>query len=140
MKFSENWLRTLVDPPADRAELARRLTMAGLEVESVEPLGHGLDHVLVARIDECTPHPNADRLRVCKVDVGGAVRHQVVCGAPNARVGLVAPLARVGAALPNGMVIQPAKIRGVESFGMLCSAKELGLSDDASGLDRKSVV
>ncbi|HVF34083.1 MAG TPA: phenylalanine--tRNA ligase subunit beta [Candidatus Saccharimonadia bacterium] len=134
MKFSENWLRTLVDPPADRAELTRRLTMAGLEVESVEPIGHGLDHVVVAQIVECAPHPNADKLKVCKVDVGGPVRHQVVCGAPNARVGLKAPLARVGARLPNGVSIKPTTIRGTESFGMLCSAKEIALSDDASGL------
>ncbi|HET9483669.1 MAG TPA: phenylalanine--tRNA ligase subunit beta [Xanthomonadales bacterium] len=134
MKFSENWLRTFVDPPADRAELVRRLTMAGLEVESIEPLGQGLDHVVVAQIVECVPHPNADKLRVCKVDVGVPVRHQIVCGAPNARVGLKAPLARVGAVLPDGTVIKPATIRGTESFGMLCSAKELELSDDAGGL------
>jgi len=134
MKFSENWLRTFVDPPANRAELAHRLTMAGLEVESIASLGQGLDNVVVAEIAECAPHPDADKLRICKVDVGLPVRHQIVCGAPNARVGLKAPLARVGAQLPNGMVIQPTRIRGVESWGMLCSAKELALSEDGSGL------
>ncbi|HKZ11027.1 MAG TPA: phenylalanine--tRNA ligase subunit beta [Rhodanobacteraceae bacterium] len=133
MKFSENWLRSLVDIRADSATLVRRLTMSGLEVAEVAPIGDSLDDVVVARIVGCAPHPDADKLRVCRVDTGtGEV--QIVCGAPNAREGLVAPLATVGARLPNGVTIKTAKLRGVESQGMLCSAKELGIDVDASGL------
>jgi len=134
MKFSENWLRQFVDPPVDRDELCRRLTMAGLEVEAVEPLGAGLDGVVVGEIVDCVSHPNADKLRVCKVAVGKGEPLQIVCGAPNAHVGLKAPLALVGAKLSNGIAIKQAALRGVESNGMLCSAKELNLDADASGL------
>ncbi|HKR39345.1 MAG TPA: phenylalanine--tRNA ligase subunit beta [Paraburkholderia sp.] len=133
MKFSENWLRSLVDIRADSATLARRLTMSGLEVAEVASIGHSLDDVVVARIVACAPHPDADKLRVCRVDAGtGDV--QIVCGAPNAREGLLAPLAKVGAKLPNGITIETAKLRGIESQGMLCSGKELGVDADASGL------
>jgi len=133
MKFSENWLRSLVDIPADSATLARRLTMSGLEVASVGPIGGALDGVVIARIIACELHPDADKLRVCRVDTGNG-EVQVVCGAPNARAGLVAPLATIGATLPNGVTIKAARLRGVESQGMLCSAKELGVDTDASGL------
>ncbi|MCG6117301.1 MAG: phenylalanine--tRNA ligase subunit beta [Aquimonas sp.] len=133
MKFSENWLREHVTAGASRAELAEKLTAIGLEVEEVTALGQGLAGVVVAQIVECARHPEADRLQVCTVDTGdGTV--QIVCGAPNARPGLKAPLATVGAELPGGLRIQPAKLRGVESFGMLCSAKELGVDADAAGL------
>jgi phenylalanyl-tRNA synthetase beta chain len=134
MKFPENWLREFVDPPVDRATLCQRLTMAGLEVENVEALGAGLDGVVVAEIIACEPHPNADKLRVCQVAIGPGASVQIVCGAPNARVGLKAPVARIGAILPNGVEIKKALLRGVDSIGMLCSAKELGLDTDASGL------
>jgi phenylalanyl-tRNA synthetase beta chain len=134
MKFPESWLRELVNPPVDHDELCRRLTMAGLEVEAVELLGVGLDGVLVAEIVACEQHPNADKLRVCRVSIGAGEPMQIVCGAPNARVGLKAPLATVGARLPNGTEIRKAALRGVESNGMLCSAKELGVDADASGL------
>ena len=134
MKFSENWLRELVDPAADHAELCRRLTMAGLEVEADEAIGAGLDGVVVGEIVGCEQHPNADKLRVCQVSVGTSEPLQIVCGAPNARLGLKAPLAMIGAKLPNGVEIKKAALRGVESNGMLCSAKELGLDADASGL------
>ena len=134
MKFSENWLREFVDPPVGRDELCRRLTMAGLEVEAVEPLGAGLDGVVVGEIVGCEQHPNADKLRVCHVSIGKHSPLQIVCGAPNARVGLKAPLAMIGAKLPNGVEIKKAALRGVESDGMLCSAKELNLDADASGL------
>ena len=134
MKFSENWLREFVNPAVDSAELCRRLTLAGLEVEAAQPLGADLDGVVVAEILECEKHPNADKLRVCKVAVGKSEVVQIVCGAPNARAGLKAPLATVGAGLPNGVVIKQAALRGVESNGMLCSAKELNLDADASGL------
>ncbi|EIL97863.1 phenylalanine--tRNA ligase subunit beta [Rhodanobacter thiooxydans] len=134
MKFSENWLRELVDVQADRAELAHALTMAGLEVEEVTPLGENLAGVVVAEIVAAEKHPQADRLQVCKVDAGQNDPLQIVCGAPNARVGIKVPLATVGAKLPGGIAIKAAKLRGVESFGMLCSAKELGIDADASGL------
>ncbi|MDR6934959.1 phenylalanine--tRNA ligase subunit beta [Luteibacter sp. 3190] len=134
MKFSENWLRELVTIDADRPALVHALTMSGLEVEEVTPLGDGLDGVVVAQIVEAAKHPEADRLQVCRVDAGQGELLQIVCGAPNARVGIRVPLAMVGATLPGGVAIKAAKLRGVESFGMLCSAKELGVDADASGL------
>jgi len=134
MKFSENWLRELVEVKADRASLAHALTMAGLEVEELTPLGEGLDGVVVAEIVAAVKHPEADRLQVCTVDAGKGESLQIVCGAPNARVGIKVPLATVGAVLPGGLIIKAAKLRGVESSGMLCSAKELGIDNDASGL------
>lgn len=133
MKFSENWLRSHVPTTASRDELSAVLTAIGLEVEDVTALGDDLQHVVVARIVEAERHPEADRLQVCKVDAGQAELLQIVCGAPNARPGLVAPLAMVGAQVGE-LKIKPAKLRGVESNGMLCSAKELGLDNDASGL------
>ncbi|AWH19659.1 phenylalanine--tRNA ligase subunit beta [Stenotrophomonas sp. ZAC14D2_NAIMI4_7] len=133
MKFSENWLRSHVPTSASRDELSAVLTAIGLEVEEVTALGNGLQHVVVARIVEAVRHPEADRLQVCKVDAGQGELLQIVCGAPNARPGLVAPLAMVGAQIGD-LKIKPAKLRGVESNGMLCSAKELGLDNDASGL------
>ena len=133
MKFSENWLRSHVPTTATRDELAATLTAIGLEVEGVEPLGESLDGVVVARIVECARHPEADKLQVCRVDAGDRGTLQIVCGAPNARAGLVAPLATIGTKIGD-MTIKAAKLRGVESSGMLCSAKELGLDADASGL------
>ena len=133
MKFSENWLREHVRVDADRARLAATLTAIGLEVEELTPLGEGLDGVVVARILECAKHPQADRLQVCQVDAGTGTPLQVVCGAPNARPGLLAPLAMVGARL-GAVEIKAATLRGVASNGMLCSAKELGVDADASGL------
>ena len=134
MKFSENWLRELVEIQADRAQLAHALTMAGLEVEELTVLGEGLAAVVVGEIVAAEKHPEADRLKVCKVATGQGEPLQIVCGAPNARVGLKAPLAMVGAVLPGDVRIKAAKLRGVESAGMLCSARELGIDADASGL------
>lgn len=108
--------------------------MCGLEVESLEVLGAGLEGVVIGEILEATPHPNADRLRVCSVAAGLQAPLQIVCGAPNARVGLKAPLATIGSVLPGGLEIKPARLRGVDSHGMLCSGKELGTDADASGL------
>ncbi len=133
MKFSENWLRSHVPTQATRDELSAVLTAIGLEVEEVTALGDGLAGVVVARIVECAKHPEADRLQICQVDAGQGTLLQIVCGAPNARPGLVAPLAMVGANV-GGIAIKAAKLRGVESNGMLCSAKELGIDADASGL------
>ncbi|MGL6289877.1 MAG: phenylalanine--tRNA ligase subunit beta [Silanimonas sp.] len=134
MKFNESWLREHVAVEADRDALCAALTAIGLEVEGVEPIGGELPGVIVAEIVEAVRHPEADRLQVCKVSIGHGEFAQIVCGAPNARAGLKAPLATVGAALPGGLDIKAAKLRGVESFGMLCSAKELGIDPDASGL------
>jgi phenylalanyl-tRNA synthetase beta chain len=134
MKFNENWLREHVAVDADRDALCAALTAIGLEVEGVEVLGAQIDGVIVAEIVEAVRHPEADRLQVCKVAIGNGEHVQIVCGAPNARAGLKAPLATVGAVLQGGLTIKPAKLRGVESFGMLCSAKELGIDPDASGL------
>ncbi|TYT27237.1 phenylalanine--tRNA ligase subunit beta [Luteimonas viscosa] len=133
MKFSENWLRTHVPTDATREQLVEVLTAIGLEVEEVTALGEALDGVVVARIVSTERHPQADRLQVCQVDAGGAQPLQIVCGAPNARAGLVAPLATIGATLGE-LTIRAAKLRGVESSGMLCSAKELGVDADAAGL------
>ncbi|HZP87012.1 MAG TPA: phenylalanine--tRNA ligase subunit beta [Burkholderiales bacterium] len=134
MKISENWLRSRVALDADTAALAHRFNMIGHEVESLERIGESLAGVVVGEILACEKHPQADRLKVCKVAVGAGEPVQIVCGAPNARAGLKAPLATIGATLPNGVAIKQAALRGVESFGMLCSAKELGLDNDASGL------
>lgn len=133
MKFSENWLRQHVRTDATRDELVATLTAIGLEVEDVAVLGESLDGVVVARIVECARHPQADRLQVCQVDAGRGALLQIVCGAPNARAGLKAPLATVGTRLGE-LTIKAAQLRGVDSNGMLCSAKELGLDADASGL------
>jgi phenylalanyl-tRNA synthetase beta chain len=133
MKFSENWLRQHVRTDATREQLAATLTAIGLEVEELTPLGETLDGVVVARIVSAEKHPQADRLQVCQVDAGIGRILQVVCGAPNARPGLVAPLATIGTRIGD-LTIKAAKLRDVESNGMLCSAKELGLDADASGL------
>jgi phenylalanyl-tRNA synthetase beta chain len=134
MKFSERWLRTLVDPPIDTAALCDKLTMAGFEVEEVVRAAPSFAHVVVGTITQVAPHPDADRLRVCTVDVGRDRALQVVCGAPNAANGLRVPCALEGATLPGGQSITRTTVRGVESQGMLCSARELGIADDASGL------
>jgi phenylalanyl-tRNA synthetase beta chain len=134
MRVSVAWLREWLTavPPAE--ELAARLTMAGLEIEAVEPAAPPLDGVVVGEILSCERHPDADSLQICSVGAGGGEALQIVCGAPNARPGLKAPLAKIGARLPGGLEISSARLRGVESHGMLCSARELALYEDASGL------
>ncbi|MFI4953448.1 MAG: phenylalanine--tRNA ligase subunit beta [Burkholderiales bacterium] len=134
MKFSEHWLRTLADPPIGGDALADALTMAGIEVEGRVPVAPPFSGVVVGKVLAVERHPNADRLTVCRVDVGQGAPVSVVCGAPNVAPGVVVPFARVGAVLPGDLTIRQAAMRGVESQGMLCSASELGLSDDASGL------
>lgn len=133
MQFSENWLRSLVNTDLDSQALSHALTMAGLEVEDMQAVAAPFSKVVVAKILSAEKHPDADRLQVCKVDVGLAEPIQIVCGAANARAGLLAPCAMVGAELP-GILIKQAKVRGVESFGMMCSSKELGISAEATGL------
>ena len=132
MKVSEHWLREMASPPGDTAALVQQLTMQGLEVESVEAAAIVPSQVVVARVLEVVPHPNADRLRVCQVDVGTDVR-QIVCGAPNVRAGGLYPAALTGATLPGGLTIRSATLRGVNSEGMLCSAIELGLANADPG-------
>lgn len=140
MQVPESWLRQFCNPPLTSAEIADRLTMGGLEVEDMHPAAPAFTGVVVAHVLEAVPHPNADRLRVCKVDVGGPAPLQIVCGAPNAAAGMNVPCATIGAELPpSGEGAAPfrigaAKMRGVESQGMLCSARELGLSSDHAGL------
>jgi phenylalanyl-tRNA synthetase beta chain len=139
MQFSENWLRTLVDPKMTSDELAHMLTMSGLEVEEVDPVAPPFSNVVVGHVRETAKHPNADRLNVCQVDVGTGTLLNIVCGAPNVRPGLKVVCAMAGAVLPPGadgkpFEIKVGQLRGVESQGMLCSAKELKLSEEGSGL------
>ncbi len=134
MQFSEHWLRTFTNPLLDSAALGHLMTMAGLEVEEAEPVAPAFTGIVVAQIVEAEKHPNADKLKLCKVDAGTGELLQIVCGAPNAAVGMKVPCAKVGAMLPGDFAIKAAKLRGVESFGMLCSERELGLSDEHGGL------
>ncbi len=134
MKFSEHWLRALVDPPIDTATLCDKLTMAGLEVEDVTRVAPPFTGVVVGEITAIAPHPDVERLRVCTVDVGASAPLTIVCGAPNATTGMRVACALEGAKLPGGQTIAHATMRGVVSQGMLCSPRELGISDDASGL------
>ncbi|MDE2159272.1 MAG: phenylalanine--tRNA ligase subunit beta, partial [Burkholderiales bacterium] len=139
MQFPESWLREFCDPPLTTRQLADLLTMSGMEVEALHPVAPPFSGVVVAEIVSAEPHPQADRLRVCQVDAGGGERLQIVCGAPNARAGIRVPLARVGAELPPGDDGKPfrigvGKLRGVDSHGMLCSARELKIADDHGGL------
>lgn len=139
MQFPESWLREFCNPPLSTAQLADTLTMAGLEVEDLQPVAPPFSNIVVGEILDAVQHPNADRLRVCQVNVGQAAPLTIVCGAPNARAGIKVPCALVGAELPPGedgkpFLIKVGKLRGVESFGMLCSARELKLSDDHGGL------
>ncbi len=139
MQFSENWLRTLVDPKLSTGELAHLLTMSGLEVEDCDDVAPPFRGVVVGQVMKTEKHPNADKLKVCQVDVGAGQLLGIVCGAPNVAEGMKVPCAIVGARLPGASPDQPVEIkaatmRGVESRGMLCSARELGLSEDQSGL------
>ncbi len=139
MQFPESWLREFCNPALSTEELAQTLTMGGLEVEELKPVAPPFSLIVVGEIKSAEQHPNADRLRVCQVDVGQGALLNIVCGAPNARAGIRVPCALVGAQLPPGedgkpFVIQVGKLRGVESQGMLCSAKELKIADDHGGL------
>jgi len=139
MQFPESWLRAFCNPPISTTVLAETLTMAGLEVEELKPVAPAFSEIVVGEIRTAGQHPNADRLRVCTVDVGQPELLSIVCGAPNARVGIRVPCALVGAELPPGedgkpFLIKVGKLRGVESQGMLCSARELHIADDHGGL------
>ncbi len=134
MNVTLNWLKNYINFEFSPSELADRLTMLGVEVESIKQLGAELEGVIVGSVTSIRPHPNADKLVLCQVDTGGTEALQIVCGAPNAREGMLAPVATIGATLPVGLTIKRAKLRGETSEGMLCSEKELGLSEDAAGL------
>jgi phenylalanyl-tRNA synthetase beta chain len=134
MKFSEQWLREWVNPDISTTDLVAQLTMAGLEVDAVEPVAPFFSNVVVGEVISVEPHPAADRLRLCQVNVGDATPLSIVCGASNVAVGARVPVALVGAKLPGGIHIEKSKLRGVPSEGMLCSAKELGLAENAEGL------
>jgi phenylalanyl-tRNA synthetase beta chain len=134
MKFSENWLREWVQPELTTHELSEQLSMAGLEVDEQAPVAGEFSGVLVGEVLECGQHPDADKLRVTKINVGGDQLLDIVCGAPNCRQGLKVAVATVGAVLPGNFKIKKAKLRGAPSFGMLCSFSELGISDDHDGI------
>ncbi len=134
MKFSEQWLREWVNPAVDTATLAEQLTMAGLEVDSVESAAPAFNNIFVGEVVSLRPHPEADRLNICEVNVGQAENLTIICGASNVAQGVKVPAAVIGAILPGDFKIKKAKLRGVESFGMLCSAKEIGLAESAEGL------
>lgn len=137
MKVSEKWLREWVNPAIDAAEIGSKLTMAGVELDGIEPVANPFTNVVVGQIISAEKHPDADKLQICQVDCGGEEMLQIVCGAPNARAGLKAPLAMIGAVLGDSegsFKIKKSKLRGVPSHGMLCSASELGLADSSDGL------
>lgn len=134
MKFSENWLREWVNPDLDSTSLAEQLSMAGLEVDALEPVAGEFTGVVIGEVKECGQHPNADKLRVTKVDVGSSDLLDIVCGAPNCRQGIKVAVAVIGAVLPGNFKIKKTKLRGEPSNGMLCSASELELNDDHDGI------
>jgi len=134
MKITYNWLKEYVDFDWDWRELVERLTMSGLEMETAVDLGERFRGVVVGRVTEVSPHPNADRLSVCRVDLGDAAAETIVCGAPNVAAGQLVPVIRPGFQLPNGTDIRRTRIRGVDSAGMICSEVELGLGEDAAGI------
>src|SRR6185312_1474546 len=134
MKVPYSWLGEWVDVPWSARELGSRLTMAGFELDALEPAAPPFTKVVVAQIVSAERHPQADKLQVCRVSMGQGEPVQIVCGASNAREGLKTAMAMVGASLPGGLQIKAAQLRGVESFGMLCSAKELGLAESSNGI------
>lgn len=134
MRVSENWLREWVDPAVSTQQLADTLTMAGLEVDGIEPAAGKFSGVVIAKVLEVKPHPDAKKLQVCQVDDGNGEICNVICGASNVRKNLIVAFAKVGAVLPNDFTIEPKELRGVESFGMLCSASELGLAESSEGI------
>ena len=134
MKFSEAWLREWVNPQVTTQELADQLSMAGLEVDSVAPVASAFNGVVVGEVVAREPHPDADKLSVCQVNIGDQEHLQIVCGAKNVAAGMRVPVATVGARLPGDFKIKKAKLRGVTSLGMICSASELGLAEQSDGI------
>ena len=134
MKFSEKWLREWVNPSVSTDKLSEQLSMAGLEVDGVEPVAAEFSGVVVGEVVECGQHPDADKLQITKINVGDDELLDIVCGAPNCRQGIKVAVAKVGAVLPGNFKIKKAKLRGQPSFGMLCSFSELGITDDHDGI------
>ncbi|HNW36737.1 MAG TPA: phenylalanine--tRNA ligase subunit beta, partial [Candidatus Ozemobacteraceae bacterium] len=134
MKILLSWLRDYIDIQVSPEQISDALQMAGIEVESIHQPGKGLSKVVIGQILTRSPHPNADKLSICTVNVGAAEPLKIVCGAPNCDTGNKVPVAMIGASLPTGFEIRKAKIRGEESFGMMCSRRELGISDEHEGL------
>ena len=135
MRICVNWLKELVEVNLSPEELATTLTIAGFEVEDIEDRRTWADGVIVGRVIECVPHPNADKLSVCQVDVGTGKSANIVCGAPNVKAGIFVPVATVGTFLPKkGLKIKSAKLRGILSEGMICSLAELGLAKESEGI------
>ncbi len=134
MKFSEQWLREWVNPPLDVHQLCEQLTMSGLEVESINSVAGEFSKVVIGLVTQTTQHPDAERLRVCIVDIGAAEPLTIVCGGANVRPDLKVPVALVGSTLPNGIKIKAAKLRGIESQGMICSVSELGITEVSNGI------
>ena len=143
MNISTRWLREWVSPDVSDQELSEKLTMAGLEVDQIAPVAPPFEGLVVGHVVSCGKHPNADKLSLCEVDIGADENLQIICGAPNVRQGLKVAVATVGSVLPNKLKIKRAKLRGVESNGMLCSESEMGISDSHEGiieLDSKAKI
>ncbi len=134
MNISTRWLREWVNPKVSDKELSEKLTMAGLEVERLAPVAPPFEGLVVGHVVNCAKHPNADKLSLCEVDIGSVDNLQIICGAPNVRKDLKVVVATVGSVLPNNLKIKRAKLRGVESNGMICSESEMCLSDDHEGI------
>ena len=134
MKVSLNWLRQWVDVADTPSGIADRMTMAGLETAAVEAFGEGFDKIVIGKILKIAPHPDAERLSLCEVTVGGETPLSIICGAKNIFEGAVVPVSMIGALLPNGIKIKKSKIRGVASEGMICSEEELGLAEHSEGI------
>jgi phenylalanyl-tRNA synthetase beta chain len=134
MNISTTWLREWINPTVSDEVLAEQLTMAGLEVDGIAPVAPYFENVVVGYVVSCEKHPDADKLNLCQVDVGENNKLQIICGASNIRTGLKVIVATVGAVLPNGLKIKKAKLRGIESFGMICSESELGMAEDSEGV------
>jgi phenylalanyl-tRNA synthetase beta chain len=134
MNISTRWLREWVNPDVSDIELSEKLTMAGLEVDQIAPVAPPFEGLVVGHVVGCGKHPNADKLSLCEVDIGTGENLQIICGAPNVRKDLKVAVATVGSVLPNKLKIKRAKLRGVESNGMLCSESEMGISDSHEGI------
>jgi phenylalanyl-tRNA synthetase beta chain len=134
MNISTTWLREWINPKVSDEALAEQLTMAGLEVDGIAPVAPYFENIVVGFVLSCEQHPDADKLNLCQVDVGRADALQIICGASNIRADLKVIVATIGAVLPNGLKIKKAKLRGVESFGMICSDSELGMADSSTGI------
>ena len=143
MNISTRWLREWVNPDVSDLKLSEKLTMAGLEVDRIAPVAPPFEGLVVGHVVSCGKHPNADKLSLCEVDIGAGENLQIICGAPNVRQDLKVAVATVGSVLPNKLKIKRAKLRGVESNGMLCSESEIGISDSHEGiieLDSKAKI